>query len=275
MQEHKRLLLSELGAIKTQKVNVLRQQQEELLEMFDSVSTLSNIASTALKEHSSTAIFITNQPVISELETIIGSDKDLTPREDDYIHYHPNSPGIEIKGFKMLGTLDSRGPSAAHSVAEGGGLFEAQLGEIASFRVTVNDRFKQRRINEDDSVECKIQARDGSLVSPIIKNLRKGVIQFSYAPKTSGEHSVSVLIQGKHIRSSPFIIDVLPKGGKHSGVFHCCSWCSSSGKKHVRCGCGSRMPGGYSGCGHGHPGHPGCKHWSCCGSRRENSDCTA
>ncbi len=269
------MLLSELGAIKTQKLNTLRQQQEELVKVFDSVSALSNIAGTALKEHSSTAVFTTNQPVIAELETIVGSNQDLTPREDDYIQYQPDSPGLEIRGVKMFGTLDSRGPSAAHSVAEGSGLFEARHGETTRFRVTINDRFKQRRISGEDSVECQIQTRDGSLVTPTLNKLGKGVVQFLYMPKTSGEHSVSVLIQGKHVRSSPFLVDVLPKGGKHSGVFHCCSWCSSSGKRHVRCGCGSRMPGGYSGCGHGHPGHPGCNHWSCCGSRKKTSDCIA
>ena len=65
------------------------------------------------------------------------------------------------------------------------------------------------------------------------------------------------------------------KPKKHIGKFHCCTWCSTGGKKNETCGCGSRMPGGYSGCGHGHPGHPGGKHWSCCGSTVESSDCLA
>lgn len=26
------------------------------------------------------------------------------------------------------------------------------------------------------------------------------------------------------------------------------------------------IKGGYKGCGHGHIGHPGIHHWSCCGS---------
>lgn len=32
--------------------------------------------------------------------------------------------------------------------------------------------------------------------------------------------------------------------------------------------------GGYRGCGHAHFGHPGAKHWSCCGSTDRNSTCT-
>ncbi|XP_017755436.1 PREDICTED: uncharacterized protein LOC108547426, partial [Eufriesea mexicana] len=52
----------------------------------------------------------------------------------------------------------------------------------------------------------------------------------------------------------------------HTGIYHCCTFCSSGGKKEATCGCGGIIPGGYKGCGHGHIGHPGVHHWSCCGS---------
>lgn len=32
--------------------------------------------------------------------------------------------------------------------------------------------------------------------------------------------------------------------------------------------------GGFKGCGHGHKGHPGKPHWSCCGSTSERSECS-
>ncbi|XP_015590876.1 tripartite motif-containing protein 45 isoform X2 [Cephus cinctus] len=59
----------------------------------------------------------------------------------------------------------------------------------------------------------------------------------------------------------------------HTGVYHCCTFCSSGGRKEATCACGGRMPGGYKGCGHGHPGHPGANHWSCCGSTQWQSCC--
>lgn len=30
---------------------------------------------------------------------------------------------------------------------------------------------------------------------------------------------------------------------QHSGVFHCCTFCSSGGKKEASCACGGTMPG--------------------------------
>ncbi|XP_013174635.1 PREDICTED: uncharacterized protein LOC106123044, partial [Papilio xuthus] len=59
----------------------------------------------------------------------------------------------------------------------------------------------------------------------------------------------------------------------HAGQFHCCTFCSSGGRRDVRCGCGATMPGGYKGCGHGHAGWPGARHWSCCGSTLAHGPC--
>ena len=33
------------------------------------------------------------------------------------------------------------------------------------------------------------------------------------------------------------------------------------------------MTGGFKGCGHGHPGHPGKYHWSCCGLTNQDLEC--
>ena len=33
------------------------------------------------------------------------------------------------------------------------------------------------------------------------------------------------------------------------------------------------LPGGYLGCCHGYPGHPGGHHWSCCGKMTIESEC--
>lgn len=63
------------------------------------------------------------------------------------------------------------------------------------------------------------------------------------------------------------------KSTLHTGIYHCCTFCSSGGKKEVMCACGGTMPGDYKGCGHGHPGHPGMNHWSCCGSTHRHGCC--
>lgn len=45
------------------------------------------------------------------------------------------------------------------------------------------------------------------------------------------------------LQGSPFLLNVKRKLRRHSGTFHCCSFCSSGGAKEARCGCPGTMPG--------------------------------
>lgn len=45
------------------------------------------------------------------------------------------------------------------------------------------------------------------------------------------------------LQGSPFVLNVKRKLRRHTGTFHCCSFCSSGGDKEARCGCPGTMPG--------------------------------
>ena len=273
LHEHKRFLLGRLHAMKTKKENTLEQQLEEVKKIVDEVAVGCSEANKALRHGQAPEMFTVHAPLVSRLEQLVNSKHSYAPQEDDYIKFSPNQPAGQIRGYGMYGVLYDRGPSPAHCVLSGEGMFVAKQRKAASFLVTVLDRFDERRTVGGDRVEANVQNSDGSFVKTSVVDREDGDYQISYTPETVGEHRISVLVENKHVRGSPFSITVQPKGKKHRGIFHCCTFCSSEGKKHVRCGCGGTMPGGYSGCGHGHPGHPGSYHWSCCGATAEKSDC--
>ena len=274
LQDHKRTLLNELEAIRLHKENTLEMQLESLRKVLETVTTNSSLAQKALRDRQAIAAFSTKTQVVSHLEEALSAKHELSPREDDFIQFSGDTPAGEIRGFSVVGVLNSKGPSASHSVVEGPGLFDARQGKMASFTVAVHDRYGQKRESGGDKVEAHLcSRRSGVQVDASIKDCGDGTYHVTYTPRMIGEHGLSVLVCGKHVRASPFVINVTPKRNQHFGVFHCCTFCSTKGKKHVRCGCGGTMPGGYSGCGHGHPGHPGCWHWSCCGSSEKESEC--
>uniref|UniRef100_A0A0A1WSU3 Tripartite motif-containing protein 45 n=1 Tax=Zeugodacus cucurbitae TaxID=28588 RepID=A0A0A1WSU3_ZEUCU len=104
-----------------------------------------------------------------------------------------------------------------------------------------------------------------------IADNRDGTYGIGFTPDAEGALVLIITINDKPIKGSPFTFlarNVRP----HSGVYHCCTFCSSKGNKLVKCSCEGRMPG-YNGCGHGHAGHPGSRHWSCCGNVLESSEC--
>lgn len=273
LHEHKRFLLGRLHAIKMKKENTLEHQLEEVKKIVDEVTVGCSEANKALRHGNAPGMFTTHAPLISRLEQLVNSKHSYAPQEDDYVKYSPNQPAGQIRGYSMSGVLYDRGPSPSHCVLSGEGVFGAKQRKCATFVLTVLDRYDERRIVGGDRVEANVQSSDGSFVKTLVVDRGDGDYHISYTPESVGEHRVSVLVENKHVRGSPFTINVQPKGKKHRGTFHCCTFCSSEGKKHVRCGCGGTMPGGYSGCGHGHPGHPGSYHWSCCGTTTEKSDC--
>lgn len=274
LHEHKRLLLTQLEAIKQHKENTLELQLEEMKKVLDEVNVSCSMTTAALRDEATpTSIFSAKIPLAAHLEELVCRKQECIPEEDDYIRFCPKLPAGQCRGFNMFGVLDARGPSAAHSVVEGEGLFEARQRRMATFTVIIHDRYGQRRLSGGDKVEARMQSRTGTIVNAQVTDNGDGTYLVSYTPELVGEHRLSVLVDRKHIRSSPFVVNVRPRRRKHRGVFHCCTFCSSGGKKHVRCGCGGVMPGGYSGCGHGHAGHPGSWHWSCCGHTVEQSDC--
>ena len=274
LQDHKRSLLTQLEAIRLHKENTLEVQLEGLKKVLETVTVNSSLAQKALRDRQAVTAFSTKTQVVSQLEEALSAKHDLLPKEDDYIRFCHDTPAGEIRGFNVIGVLDSKGPSTSHSIVEGGGLFDARLGKTASFTVAIHDRYGQKREAGGDKVEAHLSnRRSGVQVDTCVKDCGDGTYHVTYTPQSIGEHRLSVLVCGKHVRASPFVINVFPKRNKHFGVYHCCTFCSTKGKKHVRCGCGGTMPGGYSGCGHGHPGHPGCWHWSCCGSSEKDSEC--
>lgn len=274
LQEHKRSLLQQLDAAKKQKESTLRVQATHLKEVLSELHRGCEEATRVMESGASSLAFDSRVPVISKLQELVSSKLDTTAKEDDYLHFHARAAAEERSGFPMFGLLDSRGPSAAYTTAEGEGLHAAREGKTAQVRVTVHDRFKQRREGGGDKVEASMTGPDGEVVYVFVSNSEDGSYLLSYTPASLGEHVLAVLVGGKHIRGSPFQMSVVRRRNDgHAGVFHCCTFCSTEGKKHIRCGCGGTMPGGYSGCGHGHPGHPGRRHWSCCGNTVETSDC--
>nr|CAD7264667.1 unnamed protein product [Timema shepardi] len=125
-----------------------------------------------------------------------------------------------------------------------------------------------------EKVTAELRYRDVSRRQlPVhVLDRRDGSYLVWFVPDTPGNLSLSVSVNGHFVKGSPFHVCVRTLR-PHRGTFHCCSFCSSGGSKEATCGCGGSMPGGYKGCGHGHSGHPGRRHWSCCGNLLENSEC--
>ncbi|CAG5048314.1 unnamed protein product [Parnassius apollo] len=61
-------------------------------------------------------------------------------------------------------------------------------------------------------------------------------------PTTPGAYWLAVTVNSTPIKGSPFAC-AARVFKSHSGQFHCCTFCSTGGRRDIACGCGATMPG--------------------------------
>ncbi|XP_013774819.1 tripartite motif-containing protein 45-like isoform X2 [Limulus polyphemus] len=168
-----------------------------------------------------------------------------------------NRTNIHVELRRLTTTFDSRESTLRKSQIS---LESSKPLVLYHMNIQGRERSNNRTTRHQDHVEVTTQ-KDGSHI-------------LSFTATQTGNFRLHVTVNGQDIKGSPFPVTIAPAGKRHTGVYHCCSFCSSGGSRDARCACGGVMPGGYQGCGHGHSGHPGHHHWSCCGNFAENSECS-
>ncbi|KAK8736206.1 hypothetical protein OTU49_004867 [Cherax quadricarinatus] len=168
------------------------------------------------------------------------------------------------------------------------------VGSKASALVVARDIDGQPVTHGGEEISASILAIDGTtLCGCSVRDREDGSYEVIFCPPLPTAATLHITIQGVHVQGSPLEIGItsMPMGvsgvtagdgnreaslggRRHTGVFHCCTFCSSGGDKTATCACGATMPGGYLGCGHNHTGHPGQKHWSCCAQTNPSGPCT-
>lgn len=186
-------------------------------------------------------------------------------------------PGLEVD---ICGDIVSRALEPKFCTAYGEGIHCTRVKLPSEFVVIANnyEREKLEHGGHDVAVSISMEGVDPKLFKKPkvqVTDRHDGTYRVLYIVYATGNYKLDVQVFGEHIHGSPFHVSAIDsKSHVHTGIFHCCSFCSSGGDKNSICACGAKMPGGYKGCGHGHEGHPGSAHWSCCGKTIEASSCS-
>uniref|UniRef100_A0A673BJI7 RING-type E3 ubiquitin transferase n=1 Tax=Sphaeramia orbicularis TaxID=375764 RepID=A0A673BJI7_9TELE len=181
----------------------------------------------------------------------------------------------EVEGYPVVGIIHSKTIDLSKCTIEGEGLQRGIVGQPGHFTLVCRDSAGEQLTRGGEHILISIAHKEkrNCTIEATVTDNSDGSYSVSYTAEEPGSYSVWVCVKTQHVKGSPFILNVKRKMRRHSGTFHCCSFCSSGGAKDARCGCAGTMPGGFKGCGHGHKGHPGKPHWSCCGSTVEKSEC--
>ncbi|XP_039376380.1 tripartite motif-containing protein 45 isoform X3 [Mauremys reevesii] len=277
IEEHRDRLLKQLEDLKVQKETLLHLQKAQLEQLLMDMRTGVEFTERLLTSGSDLEILITKGVVASRLRKLNKVDYSIHPGVEDGIQFSPHEKAGQCCGYEVFGTILNKAVDPAKCILQGEDLHSARQKQLASFTLLCNDASGEQMGRGGEPIRVTIIHKDKKdcIIKPSVCDRRDGTYHISYIPEELGTYTVCICVKGQHVQGSPFTLTVKNKFRKHQGVFHCCTFCSSGGQKAARCACGGTMPGGYQGCGHGHRGHPGCPHWSCCGRAIENTECSA
>ncbi|XP_054019306.1 tripartite motif-containing protein 45 [Dryobates pubescens] len=275
IEEHRDRLLRQLEDLKVQKENLLHLQKAQLQQLLLDMRTGVEFTEHLLTSGSAVEILLTKGVVARRLAKLNSVAYSTHPSTDDRIQFSPQETAGKCCGYQVFGSILNKVVDPARCTLHGEDLHSARQNELTGFTLLLKDTTGERMRRGGEAVQVTIthkDKRDCSL-QPTVCDNGDGTYHVSYSPEEPGCYAVCIYVKGQHIQGSPFTLVVKSRFREHQGVFHCCTFCSSGGQKAARCACGGTMPGGYQGCGHGHKGHPGHPHWSCCGQVKESSEC--
>uniref|UniRef100_A0A087YIW6 RING-type E3 ubiquitin transferase n=2 Tax=Poecilia formosa TaxID=48698 RepID=A0A087YIW6_POEFO len=280
VEAHCLSLLRRLEEIRVQRRNHLHLQRAQLQQALLDVRGSVEFAERLLSCGSDAEILSAKGVTLRRLTSLAESGYDphpatVAPDDGGSVCFLPREPAGEVEGYPLVGVIHSRTVDVSRCTIEGEGLQQGTVAQRGHFTLVCRDSGGERLARGGEHVLVSIvhKEKKNCTMETIVVDNSDGSYNVSYRPEEPGEYSVWVCVRAQHVKGSPFILNVQRKFRQHKGAFHCCSFCSSGGAKEARCGCPGTMPGGFKGCGHGHKGHPGKPHWSCCGSTAEKSEC--
>ena len=112
-----------------------------------------------------------------------------------------------------IGFLELLSPTkASESIAEGKGLNEGIVGREAQFNLTTRNANKRQCYDKRDNVTVEMRDEHGrECVTKVqIDDNKDGIYNISYSLKVQGSCTLSIKVNGKHVRDSPFTVIVKP-----------------------------------------------------------------
>lgn len=278
LDQHRNTLFSQVQRAREMKIASIATQTADLEKRSSEAKTAIEFAEMILANGSDFEIMSFIGMILKRFEYCEKSKVPLDANVNDSLRFLPDirAPSTSAQvNIPLFGIITTQTADPNLCSVEGKGLNNLKVNRRVEIALIARDRDNKQLCHGGLKLQVELKYADfgGRTLEHQTTDKRDGTYQIAFTPDAAGAIQLSVCISGKPIRDNPFLVTARNLN-PHSGIYHCCTFCSTSsgGHKSVTCACGGTMEG-FSGCGHGHPGHPGRRHWSCCGNILENSEC--
>ncbi|GFN90226.1 tripartite motif-containing protein 45 [Plakobranchus ocellatus] len=277
LEKHRVNLLSQVDALQQTKLASLSVAEGHLQHLHRDVQETCRFVAELLRGASSdTEILSVKRLIIQRLSTLINTPLEERQELGNFLKFCSSEKGDTINNIQLFGRVIDHQASAAKSYISGDGLSIVRIGRGSTLRLTICDEAGVPCSGSNVTVKAwlrPLKEQFNSIPHVMVERLNGGDHALHFTPTSKGIHLLYVALNGEPIKGSPFKFNAKSRWRQHQGKWHCCTVCSSGGRPDVPCGCGGALGGGYLGCCHDQPGHPGGHHWSCCGKMTIESEC--
>lgn len=261
LEVHKRTLLNQIARCRETKMDMIQCQQINLERKSNEAKTAIDFTEMLLKDGTAEESLMFVNLLLRKFDGCRSSDRAMDIRITDSLQFlsnvkAPSNPSQN--NIPLFGIITTQVAVAKNCSLETlTGLMNLRVHKKTEIVLQTRDIEDRPMCHGCAEVEVSVTYRDVSFKSlPVqVTDKRDGTYTICFIPDSPGFIIIAIMVNGKSVQDSPFTgraRNLRP----HSGIFHCCSFCSSNGKK--VCACGGEMPvDGYIGCGHGHSGWAG------------------
>ncbi|XP_034101477.1 tripartite motif-containing protein 45 [Drosophila albomicans] len=276
LQSHRNTLLQQISRARESKIELILNQQLELEKRTQQALDAMRFSQELCDIGAEVEILSFARILLRRFEYCQQFKPPVDPKISDSLHFLSKirAPATkEQNDIPLYGIITMQTVEPTLCTLQWEGFSQLRLHRTVQLMLLSRDRDGVALCHGGLEINCMIKYKElNAKFLPIdVADHRDGTYSIAFTPDTQGTLMLTVSINDRQIKGSPYTFhcrQVRP----HTGIYHCCAFCSGKGNKSVKCSCEGRMPG-YSGCGHGHAGHPGRRHWSCCGNVLENSEC--
>lgn len=261
LEVHKRTLLHQIERCRETKMDMIQCQQLDLERRSNEAKTAIAFTESLLQDGTDEENLMFLNLLLRKFDSCRSNDRTMDVKITDSLQFLPEvkAPSNQAqKNIPLYGIITTQIAIARNCTLETlNGLINLRVHKKAELLLQTRDIEQRSMCHGSAEVDVTVTYRNFHLKTlPVqVTDKRDGTYIICFIPDSPGIMEISIRVNGKPIEDNPFTVrarNLRP----HAGIFHCCSFCSSNGKK--VCACDGQMEvDGYNGCGHGHIGWPG------------------
>jgi len=186
---------------------VLQAQLATLLRGRENIQASCSFTEQALSHGSATEVLLVHKQMSERVGALARHTYPEQPHQNGHLECQVETEGLR-RSIQNLGVLITTAAVGHTSVATGGGLRHALVGQPATITVTTKDKDGELVRSGNAALRAQIVAADGVGGCPVpeveVVDNKNGTYEVGYTLRAEGEFSFSLLLYQQPVRGSPF-----------------------------------------------------------------------